>query len=366
MNARNCFSQNGTFDFGLLYVELFNKVPSQFTYSFPDEMQLDGAEITIDKVLSTFPNISLYRSNYDYQIESLSEVEKSEPTVEFNFPFNTSRDAGLTFVLDDKVIFVNSGKIIILHDGCDVDSMKQLAEQVYNCFPKSPEEDKTAKVSIVKCYQGDYYTSEKEIRSVQVDIDENYNDDFKKVYDDTVEFLEGRSSGLVLFYGNCGTGKTHLIRHLVSAVPREYIIVPNSIASRLGDPDLITFVTDHTDSVFILEDCEQLLEDRGENPFNNAISTILNMADGLLSDICNIKFICTFNAPISKIDSALLRKGRCVAKYEFGPLCKEKVQILNEKYNLGHTEIKDMTLAEVYNADKTDYTEDDNDLKIGF
>ena len=112
--------------------------------------------------------------------------------------------------LSDKVIFVNSRKIIILYNGCDVDNMKQLAEQVYNCFPKSPEEDKTAKVSIVKCYQGDYYTSEKEIRRVEVDINENYNDDFKKVYDDTVKFLEDRSSGLILFYGPAGSGKTHL------------------------------------------------------------------------------------------------------------------------------------------------------------
>jgi len=366
MNARNCFNQNGTFDFGLLYVELFNKVPSQFTYSFPNEMELDGAEITFDKVQSLYPNLGIYRSNYDYDIESPSEVAKLNSVITFDSPINISKDAGLTFVLEDKVIFVNSSKIVILYNNCDIETIKNLAEKVYNCFPKKPEENKSAKVSIVKCYQGDYYTSEKEIQPVEINIDENYNDDFKKVYEDTVKFLKDRSSGLILFYGNCGTGKTHLIRHLISSVPREYIIVPNSIASRLGDPDLISFVTDHTDSVFVLEDCEQLLEDRGENPFNNAISTILNMADGLLSDICNIKFICTFNAPISKIDSALLRKGRCVAKYEFGSLCKEKVQVLNEKYNLGHTEIKDMTLAEVYNADKPDYTEDSDNLKIGF
>ena len=118
--------------------------------------------------------------------------------------------------------------------------------------------------------------------------------------------------------------------------------------------------------MFILEDCEQLLEDRGENQFNNAIATILNMADGLLSDIVNIKFICTFNAPITKIDPALLRKGRCMAKYEFGKLHADKVKILNDKYNLGHTEIKDMTLAEVYNPDKKDYTEETKQIKIGF
>lgn len=90
------------------------------------------------------------------------------------------------------------------------------------------------------------------------------------------------------------------------------------------------------------------------------------MADGLLSDIVNIKFICTFNAPITKIDPALLRKGRCVAKYQFGPLKADKVRVLNEKYNLGHKKIKDMTLAEIYNPDKPDYTEKTKEKKIGF
>lgn len=91
------------------------------------------------------------------------------------------------------------------------------------------------------------------------------------------------------------------------------------------------------------------------------------MADGLLSDIVNIKFICTFNAAVDKIDPALLRKGRCFAKYEFKELCEEKVEKLNAKYNLGLKEIKPMTLAEIYNAEKTDYSEEENKpRKIGF
>ena len=38
----------------------------------------------------------------------------------------------------------------------------------------------------------------------------------------------------------------------------------------------------------------------------------------------------------------------------------------NEKYNLGHSTIKDMTLAELYNPDKPDYTEPSAKMKIGF
>ena len=167
-------------------------------------------------------------------------------------------------------------------------------------------------------------------------------------------------------YGTPGTGKTSYIRHLCTTVPKDYVVVPNSIASRLGDPDLVSFIMDNTNSVFILEDCEQLLEDRNENVFNSAITTILNMSDGLLSDVCNIKFICTFNAQISKIDPALLRKGRCIARYEFKELTEDKVHIINDKYNLNIDNIKPMTLAEIYNTDKTDYNVKKNNKRFGF
>ena len=169
---------------------------------------------------------------------------------------------------------------------------------------------------------------------------------------------------MILLWGKVGSGKTNFIRHLCSTHPKDYVIIPNGIAGRLGDPELISFITACKDNVFILEDCEQLLMDRANNPWNNAISSILNMADGLLSDIVNIKLICTFNAGIEKIDPALLRKGRCFAKYEFKDLEPQKVDHLNQKYKLGLKEIKPMTLAEIYNNEKTDYSEQGN-RKIG-
>lgn len=365
MNPRNCFNHNGNFDFTLLYVELFNEVPSIFTYDFPEEMELETKEIRIDKVLKKFPDAILQRAAFNYKLENPSEVDFLTKSPE-DILFDISFDAGLTFSVNHRVVYVNDGRVVVLFKDEDVNTIKEFTETVYSCFPKKENKDYTSKVNIIKCYQGDYFTSEKDIKPVIINVDENYNDDFKKVYEDSIKFLNERSSGLILYYGEPGTGKTHLIRHLISSVPKEYIIVSNGVAQRLGEPDLMTFVTDHTDSVFILEDCEQLLEDRGENSFNNAINTILNMSDGLLSDICNIKFICTFNAPISKIDPALLRKGRCAAKYEFKPLKSDKVKFLNDRYNLGHTEIKDMTLAEVYNSDKTDYSETTNKVKIGF
>lgn len=249
----------------------------------------------------------------------------------------------------------------------NLEDVKAFVNKLWQRFPKAEEEEKAARVGLIKYSNGEYYTSFSDIRKTTVNIEENYNDDFIPVYNDVVEFLNQRESGLVLLYGKAGSGKTSLIRHLCSNIAKDYVIVPNSVAARLGDPDFISYITSCKDYVFILEDCEQLLMDRTDNPWNNAITTILNMADGLLSDIVNIKFICTFNAAVEKIDPALLRKGRCFAKYEFKELCKEKVERLNEKYNLGIKEMKSMTLAEVYNAEKRDYSEDTKPMrKIGF
>jgi ATP-dependent 26S proteasome regulatory subunit len=103
---------------------------------------------------------------------------------------------------------------------------------------------------------------------------------------------------------------------------------------------------------------------REENRFGGAISNILNMSDGLMSDIFNIKFICTFNTDISNIDEALLRPGRCFVNYEFKALSKDKSTKLLE--SLGHkVDVqKEMTLAEIYNYDPN--TIKTTKKKVGF
>ena len=133
----------------------------------------------------------------------------------------------------------------------------------------------------------------------------------------------------------------------------------------MAEPEFISFMMDNKDSVFVLENCEQVLMSREENRFGGAISNILNMSDGLMSDIFNIKFICTFNTSVDNIDEALLRPGRCYVNYEFKPLCAEKSAKLLE--SLGHNvcKPKEMTLAEIYNYNPEEI-ETKTIKKIGF
>lgn len=365
-NPIDAFTSSAFFDAGLWFVVLYDKVYDLFDYEFPNDGKLDPEKIDFELIKHLFTNVIRVRRYEECNIKEQTEVEKSMSYVDKTlFEDLRSNEQYLTIAADNKVIVVKTNGISIYHYGENSEYLKKLAESIYNILPKKEKDKRIPKINLIKCSQGDYYTVENDIRPTTINLDENYNDDFKPVYNDIKKFLEERCSGLVLLHGDAGTGKTSLIRHLITNVDKDYVIVPNSIASRLGDPDLVSFIVDNTDSVFILEDCEQLLEDREENSFNNAITTILNMSDGLLSDVCNIKFICTFNAQIGKIDKALLRKGRCAAKYKFDKLSVDKVRVLNEKYNLGHKKIEAMTLAEVYNSDKPDYTEKKTE-KLGF
>lgn len=369
MDIRGCYNCNGNFDPELYYISIYNNVPSKYEYAVDDDYELEISEMTLDKIAHLFKEITHVRTYVADYLQNESEVSKTSQMDPIDAILRNEPEPNqryIVFAADNMVVHVKkSGVVLYYNEKENIEEKAKFAKEIFDSFPKEAPESREGKVSLIKVYQGDYYTSEKQVKPKIINVEENYNDDFLPIDKDITAFLKDRSSGLILLYGDMGSGKTSYIRHLISAVPKEYIIVPNSIAQRLGDPDLTTFITDHTDSVFILEDCEQLLEDRSENMFNNAIATILNMADGLLSDIVNIKFICTFNAPIGKIDPALLRKGRCVAKYKFGKLCKEKVAVLNDKYQLGHEKIEDMTLAELYNPDSVDYTEKQT-RKIGF
>ena len=99
---------------------------------------------------------------------------------------------------------------------------------------------------------------------------------------------------------------------------------------------------------------------------NSPVSTLLNLSDGLLSDCLNIQIICSFNTDISKVDSALLRKGRLIAKYEFKELEAEKAQNLSEKLGFKTQISEPMNLTDIYNQEEKNGNHTASRKSIGF
>jgi ATP-dependent 26S proteasome regulatory subunit len=68
-----------------------------------------------------------------------------------------------------------------------------------------------------------------------------------------------------------------------------------------------------------------------------------------------VQIICTFNSTVNMIDQALMRKGRLIAKYEFGKLNKSKSEKLSKHLGFKTSIIQAMTIAEIANQDDKDY-----------
>lgn len=204
------------------------------------------------------------------------------------------------------------------------------------------------------------YTSWYEYPRKCINIKKNYNDDLP--YKEMCNVIENDSSSLMIFYGEPGTGKSSLIKHFISTYDaKDFIFMDGDLLYNASKEKLMTYFLECQDTVFILEDCEKALLDRDHN-FNPVMSLLLNLTDGIIGDVLNIKLICTFNTSLSNIDKALLRKGRLSLKYEFKKLSKEKCRILTNDDTID----KDMTLADLYNKDEENDFSKKNQKKVGF
>ena len=217
--------------------------------------------------------------------------------------------------------------------------------------------DKTKFNIAIRCEQLGIGLIEESLKQRDISIADNYCDDIP--YDKIKEILGNEGESLVLFYGEPGTGKSSLIRKLITEVDRRFIIMDPSIVSTISDEQFIQFLSDHKGSIIVLEDCEKLLKSRDDGG-HATIGTILNLTDGIVGDAFGVKFLCTFNSKLKDVDKALLRKGRLSLKYEFKKLPLDKVKkIYPDAEN-------DMTLAEAYyGTQENDFSKEERKT-IGF
>ena len=227
---------------------------------------------------------------------------------------------------------------------------------------------KKAKVSILLKTQNGFDVKTHTIKPFRIDFDKMYNDDFLEVHNRVKKSITDENKGIVLFHGIAGSGKTNYIKWLTSQIPnKKFIFVPTSMIVSLTDPSFIGVLIDHKNSVLVLEDCENYIAERtAYNSNTDVVSSILNIADGMLSDVLECQLICTFNSDISKIDSALLRKGRLIAEYKFKELSVEKANNYLRSIGKEPTITAPCSLAELTNMETKALKEDQNSSKIGF
>jgi hypothetical protein len=213
-----------------------------------------------------------------------------------------------------------------------------------------------------------YDTTTFELPKQKLDIELNYGKGFKPIHEKIIGKLnEPKSKGLVLLHGTPGTGKTHYLKYLASKIKNKRVLfIPPFLADFITSPEMTPFLIQNAGSILFIEDAERVITDRTTGG-SNGVSNILNITDGILSDILNIQIVATFNMDKAKIDSALLRKGRLIAEHKFDALPLEDTQALINNLGFDYKADKGMTLTEIYNLSEVEYkSEDKGKPTIGF
>lgn len=216
-----------------------------------------------------------------------------------------------------------------------------------------------SKIYMLASEYGDLAFTALPVPSVDMDLALNYGESFLAVHDDLVDKLNNTTSGLYLFYGAPGTGKSSYIKYLLSAdIDRKIAYIPVGLIDKLTHPDMLPLLMNNKNIILVLEDAEKALLSREISQDSSIVSTILNLTDGFIGQAINISIVATFNTEKDKIDEALLRKGRLRMSHEFKKLPAANCKQIAAALGINPAQItEDMTLAEIYNFEEsTGYT----------
>jgi hypothetical protein len=257
--------------------------------------------------------------------------------------------------------------------GEEEDVCKDLIDKLFiqhDIVTKHKEEDAMVKVEVITpANHGSLRSQPFSIKAIpNLDIALNYGEEFLPKNKIIVDRLNTGKKGLVILNGEPGTGKSTYIKYLLSHVKKSFCLLAVSDAESINSPTFNKFLTDNTNKIIVIEDAEKLVVSREDNE-NSAIAGILNLSDGLTSELFNVMIILTFNTSRQNIDPALLRKGRLICEHEFQKIPKDRAKLMLKKiHNIDIEEegvAKDFTLTDIYNFNEYK-AEEKRKLVIGF
>lgn len=124
---------------------------------------------------------------------------------------------------------------------------------------------------------------------------------------------------------------TYLVRSMLSAVKQAaFVVVPPHLIPELGSPEILPALTGAKSEfdgpiVLILEDADRVLVDRSQGDMS-AISSMLNLGDGILGAVLDIRILATTNAEQLQMDPATRRRGRLCRYIQVDPLAPPVAQ----------------------------------------
>lgn len=211
------YSEFYWYQYALMYFDC-PVLSSQINYCLNDSEEYEEA----DKILDKVNNVENKQLCYDkLSKEDIEEIFSDAEQVFYDISINLddkgeilSRCAcgNIAAIYKDRIFVINSTNVICYYISKDI--IDDVEYQLHKIFKQLPfiREDEYRTVKLVIRTNSGYSTVTSEINEVDINIEENYNDDFIPAYKDLKKFLLSRESGLALLHGVKGSGNLFIIK----------------------------------------------------------------------------------------------------------------------------------------------------------
>ena len=288
-----------------------------------------------------------------FEKEYQSEIIKQHYRQDYNSDKKELEYSDHYYILNNNIL-INSeySSVYLLYSEEQTSQVNILFEEIKK-FIKIPK--KTTDISLIYSQAGELNTKEIHIKKPKIDFNIHYNEDFHPIHKEIVKQINKKNTnGLYLFHGQPGTGKSTYIKYLIYQLKKKVIFISPKMAGELDNLSMTPFLLDNRNTVFVIEDAEELIISR-EEVRNSNLSMLLNLTDGLLGESLGIQIIATFNTDVKNIDKALLRKGRLSQIYEFKNLSLERTNTLLKKLGYNIEVNNALPVAEIFNFEKDNH-----------
>jgi hypothetical protein len=192
---------------------------------------------------------------------------------------------------------------------------------------------------------------------IKSDIPTNlkYNKETLREYKKKLKYLVGES-GIEIFYGSRGTGKTNLAFQMFKDLGRSAIFIPNNLIEvSLGNPEFINFIKNIHNPALIIDDCEFLTNSQFSK-MNLFSSNLLQLVESPILGNLNLLIVLIFNEDLDHIDDNLLSSNSLINILEFDKLNIKEVIKLKEYLNISVEESNKSKLSHILNPKKIKQT----------
>jgi hypothetical protein len=288
------------------------------TYSTEEFLQvinLDGQEKNI--FTEIIPNTD------DYLINERALIKISE-TIYISYVCidKTSENS----IIDEVVFFYKDENDISIID----DVINKLNTSIVDF-----SEEEGNKVNTIQLNQNSLDLESIDLSEMDEDIELYYNSATFKKLNSTIKKIKKSNKGLSIFYGERGTGKTTIINYLSSKIDKIILFIPsNMIEHTINNPDFRKFLNKLPKSLIIIDDCELILN-QFYNRSNITTNNLLQLVDGVLSDMIGTNIIAIFNVDDpNEIDFNLRDCNSLIDEVQFVKLNNNESSELSKK--IGH------------------------------